>query len=169
MPSYIVHVRADGPADRPAFDDAVLVKDGFSVPAFALTFLWALWHRMWLVALAVLVIDAALVAALSLLGVHPAAALAVEFAISLAFGLEAAAIRGWHLTRKGRPAAFVVVADDERGAEDKAALVWSRSAGARASAAPVWRTPAARAGAPAAVPAAGGPVLGLFPDPERRP
>ena len=28
--------------------DLVLVKEGFSWPAFFLTFLWALWHRLWL-------------------------------------------------------------------------------------------------------------------------
>ncbi len=166
MASYIVHAPPAGAGDARAFDAAVLVKDGFSVFAFALTLIWALWHRMWLVALLVLLFDLALIAALGLLGVHPLAAMGAELAVSLLIGLEAAAIRSWHLARKGRPAAFVVVADDAQGAEDKAALLWSRGTGAASNA---WRPAPAPRPAPAAVPATGGPVLGLFPDPERRP
>ncbi len=44
---YTVHVRGRGRAD----DDVVLVKDGFSWPAFFFSLIWALWHRLWFFAL----------------------------------------------------------------------------------------------------------------------
>jgi hypothetical protein len=44
---YMVHVSPDKGRSDP---DPVLLKDGFSFFAFVFTGLWALWHRMWLVA-----------------------------------------------------------------------------------------------------------------------
>jgi hypothetical protein len=49
MKVYTAHVRGRGSADR----DIVFVKDGFSWPAFFLTGIWALWHRLWFFALIV--------------------------------------------------------------------------------------------------------------------
>ena len=46
---YTAHVRGRGSID----EDIVFVKDGFSWPAFFFTFIWALWHRLWLFALIV--------------------------------------------------------------------------------------------------------------------
>ena len=46
---YTAHVRGRGSLDS----DFVFVKDGFSWPAFFLTGLWALWHRLWFFALIV--------------------------------------------------------------------------------------------------------------------
>ena len=48
---YTVHLRAwSGAPDR----DAVFVREGFCWPAFFFSFAWALWHRMWFVALVLL-------------------------------------------------------------------------------------------------------------------
>jgi hypothetical protein len=49
MKAYTAHVRGRGGADS----DIVFVKDGFSWPAFFLTGIWALWHRLWFFALIV--------------------------------------------------------------------------------------------------------------------
>ncbi len=47
MNLYAVHLRRHGlDPDR----DVVLVKEGFSWPAFFLSFVWALWQRLWLAA-----------------------------------------------------------------------------------------------------------------------
>lgn len=44
MKVYTVHLRRHGlDPDR----DLLVVKEGFSWPAFFLSFLWALWHRLW--------------------------------------------------------------------------------------------------------------------------
>ncbi|MDA1088863.1 MAG: DUF2628 domain-containing protein [Proteobacteria bacterium] len=51
MKMYTVHLRRHGlDPDR----DVVLVKEGFSWPAFFLTFVWALWHRLWLAAVLII-------------------------------------------------------------------------------------------------------------------
>lgn len=50
MRCFTIHRRDTGLFTEP---DTVLVKEGFSWPAFFLTFVWALWHRMWLTAVAI--------------------------------------------------------------------------------------------------------------------
>ena len=51
MNTYTVHLRRHGlDPER----DVVLVKEGFSWPAFFLSFLWALWHQLWLAAALIL-------------------------------------------------------------------------------------------------------------------
>ncbi len=57
MRLYTVHIRRHYPD---ADSDLVLIKEGFCWPAFFLGPLWALWHRLWLVALVLLVADVAL-------------------------------------------------------------------------------------------------------------
>ena len=57
MRLYTVHVCRHGPDAK---SDLVLIKEGFCWPAFFLVPLWALWHRLWLVALVLLVADVAL-------------------------------------------------------------------------------------------------------------
>ena len=50
MAVYTVHVPASyyGSDVRTAPDQLVFVRDGFYVWAFVGTFLWLLWHRLWL-------------------------------------------------------------------------------------------------------------------------
>ncbi len=57
MRLYTVHVRRHGPD---ADSDLILIKEGFCWPAFFLGPLWALWHRLWLAALVLLVAGLAL-------------------------------------------------------------------------------------------------------------
>ena len=56
MNVYTVHLRRHGlDPDR----DLLVVKEGFSWPAFFLSFLWALWHRLWVPAAGVFLARAA--------------------------------------------------------------------------------------------------------------
>jgi hypothetical protein len=73
---------------------AVFVPEGFSWRAFAFTFVWALWHRMWIVAL--------LLGAISLAaGILPAALqAAIGLGIAIATGVFAADLRRWSLARQ---------------------------------------------------------------------
>ena len=47
MASYVVMEPPEGGPEQ-----AILVRDGFALLAFIMPFLWFLWHRMWLEALA---------------------------------------------------------------------------------------------------------------------
>ena len=47
---YSVHAQPWHPANAVhGADRAVLVKEGFSWPAFLITLPWLIWHRMWIV------------------------------------------------------------------------------------------------------------------------
>jgi hypothetical protein len=58
MRFYTIHApRRPWAATETAIAEARAVKDGFSWPAFVFSFIWALWHRMWLVAAVIFVVE----------------------------------------------------------------------------------------------------------------
>ena len=93
----------DGNPQRVAF-----IREGFSWGALVFTVLWALFHRMWLVA-AMLFVGFAVVAVAEAWGLMgPVLAGAVNFAIALLFGFEARKFQSMSLERAGfRPAALI--------------------------------------------------------------
>lgn len=96
MAIYSVHSRPGAPAE-----DAVFVKDGFAWPAFVFTLLWALWHRMWIVAAIVFSATAAIAAAASWLVQGDVTVNLASFAVSLILGFEGNDLRRWSLARRG--------------------------------------------------------------------
>jgi hypothetical protein len=163
MKTYTLHVPAEAqPGDADALDRAVLVRDGFSWGAFFFSFLWFFAHRLWLAGLLVLIAAALLLAGLQLLRVGQGATFWAEFLLAVLVGLEAGSLRRWTLGRRGRPAVDVVAAQDREEAETKAFGRWLGEAPS-AGAAPAWRPPP-----PPASYRAPEPVIGLFPEAERR-
>ena len=96
MAIYSVHNR---PAARP--DDAIFVKEGFAWAAFFFTLLWALWHRMWIVAVIVFSATAAVAALASWLGLGDTPVNLASLAVSLVLGFEGNDLRRWSLARQG--------------------------------------------------------------------
>ena len=93
---YTVHILCNA-----SCDDFVLVKEGFCWFSFFATVPWALYHRMWLEA-AILVILQISVAILCQLTLITVATLGISlFALALVFGYLADEIRRNSLTRKG--------------------------------------------------------------------
>lgn len=94
---------ADGKPDR-----VVFIREGFSWGALIFTVLWALFHRMWVVA-ALLFAGFALVAvaeASALIGTELASI--INFAIAILFGFEARRLQSLSLERAGfRPAGLI--------------------------------------------------------------
>ncbi len=86
MATYSVYARPD---DRNGAD-AIFVSDGFSFAGFIFTGFWALWHRMWIVA--VLLFAAMLVASALPLA---------SIAISLLTGVFGNDLKRWSLARRG--------------------------------------------------------------------
>lgn len=156
MRIYTVHERpgVPGEARDAALADAVLVKEGFSWPAFLAAPLWALHHRQWLglVAYAVAVTLLGLAAEGAALGEASAATLALGFAI-----LVGASANDWRrdtLARQGYGLAAVVAAPDLEAAEERWFLGLELGAqAARRSTAPAPPPPAPPSG-----PAPSGPV-----------
>ena len=91
MTTYSICAKRD---DRSAAD-AIFVSDGFSWGAFVFTWLWALWNRMWIVA--VIVISVLLIASL----LPPAPQILLSLAVSILMGLHANDLLGWSLARRG--------------------------------------------------------------------
>lgn len=94
----------------PAARDLVLVKEGFSWPAFLFTVLWALYHRLWLTAAALLVAGAALSGALEAWSPDDAVSAAVGLGYLLAIGNFANDWRRRELWQRGYEEAGVVAA-----------------------------------------------------------
>jgi hypothetical protein len=125
MRFYTVHVRPG----RPGGDaDLVLVREGFSWPAFLFGPLWALWHFLWLPLLAWLAAGLAVGFVADLFGAPADALIMLAFAVLV--GLHANDTRRWVLGRHGYRFEAVVAAPDIEAATqrflDSGALTLSR-------------------------------------------
>jgi hypothetical protein len=161
MTTYTLHLPPEArPGDPAGLDEAKLVKDGFSWGAFFFNVLWFFAHRLWLAGFGVLIAFGLLQALLNVFDVHQAFLTLAHLLASILLGLEANSLRRWTYARHGSPAVDVVSAESLDEAEAKAFARWlGRSAPAPARPAP--------AVAPSSALSRPGPVLGLFPDPER--
>lgn len=113
MRFYTVHLRR--PLRDPAAD-VVLVKEGFSWPAFFFSALWALANRLWLIALALFAAEAALVAAAQALALGPGAAVPFALGLATAVGFVANDLKRWTLEGRGFGEAGVVTGRDHEAA-----------------------------------------------------
>ncbi len=109
MKIYAVHLRRHGlDPDR----DVVMVKEGFSWPAFLLSFVWALWHRLWLAAALFVLAHAAISLGVYLLRPDSVSQAVVSLGLAAIIGYLAADIRQHKLARQGFVLAGVVVGED---------------------------------------------------------
>ena len=114
MRHYTVHLRRHGlDPDR----DLVLVKEGFSWPAFFFSVLWALWHRLWLVAGIFFLVQLAMSLILAVWVPDPVAAITISVGTALILAYAANDLWRWALERLGFVETAVVAADDRDGAE----------------------------------------------------
>src|SRR5262249_5021162 len=152
-----------------------LVRDGFSFWAFLLAPWWMLRHRLWLALTGYVILAIALSVALRFVGASTTVTLIAGALFSLLVGCEAATLRRFKLSRRGRTDVGIVGGGDLDLAERRffRALVnksWADKSGANKS----WADPSAAEGAPrASSPAMGvamarrpsSEVIGLFPQP----
>jgi hypothetical protein len=145
------------PPDDPAGERAEFVRDGFSVVAFVVPFIWLAWHRLWLEAAFVF----GVAIGLALLGeAYPWARAFSPLAtlLGLYVALEGGALRVAALKRRGWREAGVVTASSSGEAE----LRWFADARQTGRPAPVADAPAPLPPAPVHPVALAGPALGLF-------
>ncbi len=114
MRHYTVHLRRHGPD---ADSDLVLIKEGFCWPAFFLGPLWALWHRLWLAALVLLVADLGLSGTALLLRLDGLSQGAVSVGVVAIVGFVANDLRRRGLERRHYALAAVVSAAGREAAE----------------------------------------------------
>lgn len=102
MQTYTVHEGPNPPADR--FERAErleFVKEGFDWIAAALTPLWLLMRRLWLLLLGYLIVVGGLRLGLDAMGADPRAWQVLTAAIHLLIGLEADTLQRWTLDKRG--------------------------------------------------------------------
>jgi hypothetical protein len=114
MAIYTIFRKAGAPREA-----AVFVKEGFSIAAFVLTFVWALWNRMWVVAAVILAVTAAVAVAGSLSAANDVVVTTVNAGLALIFGFEEQSLRAWSLRRSGFVDDGLVEASSREEAEMK--------------------------------------------------
>lgn len=135
MASYVVmEPPSDGLGARP--EGARLIRDGFSWIAFIVPPLWLLWHRLWLAALAAIVVLGLLSALGESRGLGIAGAL-LTLLVSLYVGLEGQSLRIAGLRRAGWTEWGVVEAEDLSDAETRYAFSLGRDGNADNAAEPL--------------------------------
>ncbi len=116
MRIYSVHMRRQSlDPDR----DMVLVKEGFSWPALFFSVFWALWCRLWWVALGLVVVNVVVSAVLTVLGADPVSEAAISFGMAILFALLANDLKRWTLARRGFRQVGVVAATNAETAEHR--------------------------------------------------
>ncbi len=111
MNVYSIHLR------RLPAPELVLVKEGFSWPVFLFSFLWAFWHRLWLVAIGLILLQAAVAGLLVAVPFDEVGRTAVNLGAAVLTGAIANDARRWALARQGFIDADVVAAGGREIAE----------------------------------------------------
>ena len=114
MTAYLVLASPDAeiPDER-----SVVIADRFAPLAFIVPVLWLLFHRLWLEALAVVILMAAAVYLADLAG-QPLLGLAIDLGLGLYVGLEGRNLRAQALQRRGWRLVDVIEAGDADTAFD---------------------------------------------------
>jgi len=102
-----------------AIAGARAVKDGFSWPAFFFSVLWALWHRLWLVALAMFVIELAVGMVADLFGLNLLAEMVLSLGVALIIGWVANDLLRDAFERRGLADLGVVMAPSAEDAIER--------------------------------------------------
>ncbi len=109
MNVYTVHLRRHGlDPDR----DLLVVKEGFSWPAFFLSVPWALWHRLWVPAAVIFLAGAAIGLLGTKLHLDPLSQWALSLGLAAIVGYLGNDLRRLRLERRGFALADVSSGDD---------------------------------------------------------
>ena len=172
MPVYTVHAPLTNGADLTATDKFAFVRDGFYFWAMVFSVIWLVWHRLWLALIGWIVLTVGVDVGLAALGVGRSTILAVNLLLALLFGLEAASLRRWTLSRRKWRQLDIVVADDAESAERRFFERWTakqrgllndqRSVD-RGGPPPTRNVPGQPFSKPPPLPQGG--IIGLFPEP----
>jgi len=96
MKFYSAHYR-----NRTGEPDLVLVKEGFSWPAFVFGIIWALWNRLWVVAVGLIAVEVGLGFALDSVGLGPGVQAFSSIGLALLVGFVASDLKSWSLSTLG--------------------------------------------------------------------
>ncbi|MGI9463025.1 MAG: DUF2628 domain-containing protein [Aestuariivirgaceae bacterium] len=113
MKIYSVHYRQEAGASLTGLaDEVVLVREGFSWPAFFVPFFWLIYKRMWIVLAVYLAIEIALTSLAAIFGLPDGVMFVCSLTLSLIVGFEGNNLHRWTLERnRFRQQAIVAGAD----------------------------------------------------------
>ncbi len=112
MRTFTIHIpRRPWASTASTVAAARAVKEGFSWPAFFLSFVWALWHRLWLMAGALIAIELAAGFAANAVGLDVVTESAISLGIALIVGWVANDLLRERLEHHGLAMGGVVLAD----------------------------------------------------------
>ncbi|MEX2450854.1 MAG: DUF2628 domain-containing protein [Rhodospirillales bacterium] len=118
MRLYTIHILGfEHKARRDPDRNLVLVKEGFSWPAFLFSGLWALWNRMWLWGAVLIAANIAVGFGLKALGGDPTVHGLITFGVALIIGFIGNDLRRRSLSYKGYREFGVVAGGDMIEAE----------------------------------------------------
>lgn len=116
MKVFTIHTRRHGlDPDR----DIVVVKEGFSWPAFLFSAVWALWSRLWLVALGIIIAEALAGALMSWLNASVVTQTSISMGLAVLLGVIGNDLKRWTLERRGFIQSDIVAAADGDAAEHR--------------------------------------------------
>ena len=120
MRFYTIHAPHRPWASRDAvIAETRAVKDGFSWPAFVFSIVWALWHRLWLVAAAIVIAQVALGFLVGLVGLGEAVNFTVSLGLALVVGWLANDLLRGGLDKRGLSERAVVIAASAEDAVER--------------------------------------------------
>lgn len=116
MRLFTVHIQVWSAASD---GEAQFVREGFSWPAFLFPTLWALWHRLWILAVALFAVQLALAMLVAAFAADPVSPTVLAVALQLLIGFFANDWRRNILTRRGMVETALVAAPDRMAAEHR--------------------------------------------------
>jgi len=116
MATFTVHARRDETPEDAA-ENVVLVRDGFAPLALVFGGLWFLWHRMWLVLIAYILVVVGLAGLIASGVIAPLGAMFLQSLLAFVVGLEASGLRRWTVERSGYQEVAVVAGQNRDEAE----------------------------------------------------
>ena len=116
MKVYTVHTH---PGDADPMENAILIREGFNFWAFLLSGLWALYHRLWLGFIGLVVVSILCSFAVELFDGGPEMDFALALVTGIGFGLIANDLRRRKLAANGWQLVDIVAGRDETDAEHR--------------------------------------------------
>lgn len=116
MKIYTVHAKPD---NKGSYEKPILLREGFNIYAFLFTFLWALYHRLWLVAAVIFCVNTAFVFLNEMHYLSPAHTSIIQLAVNILIGFHANDWLRSALTRRGYIMADIAASDSQLRAEQR--------------------------------------------------
>lgn len=113
---YTVHIDPENP---PPHGDAVFVREGFNIFAFLFVVFWALYHRLWLVAVVLIGLQALFIGLAEQHVLSMISANIFYMAVQVLFGFHANDLRCDKLKKRGYILADVTTGESQLRAEQR--------------------------------------------------